>query len=552
MKQKPSDNSSHGSTDNEFAPPAKLDLKKFSCTEKTPYSEAQDDSSDDASSDDEYYGEEFYLSDLVKKGFEDGETVQDRLRKRRDEINNERNEAKRSVQEWTSRRTKSYLNFKQFDADKDYDMPNLRLNYNFLTKVPTLEEFICILEEFEKFDPRFKKQKQLNKKVAKQYKLQKENEKEKDTVFGRSHMVTAVQKASFFSLGLMKKKPKPSEIKLPLLEKLRSKRKLSVFGKSDSSPTDDKLSPLGKNALLPLAEDCPDCMARIVLGMTDSKPCEQHMAENMPKSKHPMAEAAKGRRQSISRRRLSAAIPGFAHSKSEMPSIYVHTPSGTTTCIHDQPVSGVHRIPKIKSKPSDKSSKSIKSTQGSQIEPQEKTDSFSTDAEPEENKNVIVVESTPSLFDTNKLNCRYSFEKLRGKGYHKKKPAFYKVLKKYYRMHTAVTVFNEPVTRRGKRMSILQQIIDQKTKERMLPRRKQKMKIGTLKKYSFQDQEIPRTPFEEAPEFKHIDNEKFRESFLKALDEFVVRKELVISSHGSTVSTTITFTKKSIFLRTQD
>ncbi|KAJ8319208.1 hypothetical protein KUTeg_004299 [Tegillarca granosa] len=198
----------------------------------------------------------------------------------------------------------------------------------------------------------------------------------------------------------------------------------------------------------------------------------------MPRTKHPMADAAKGRRRSVSRRRQSTAIPVFAHSKFEMP--------------------------------------------------------------------------IPSLFDTNKLNFRYSFERLRGKGYHKKKPAFYKVLKKYYRMHTAVTVFNEPVTRKGRKMSILQQIINQKTAERILPKRKPKMQIGKLRKFSFQDQELQRAPFEESPEFKHIDIEKFRESFLKALDDFVVRKELVISSHGSTVSTTITFTKKSIFLKFQD
>lgn len=158
-----------------------------------------------------------------------------------------------------------------------------------------------------------------------------------------------------------------------------------------------------------------------------------------------------------------------------------------------------------------------------------------------------------SLFNTKKLNLKYSLEKIRAvkaKRNKKKdilKETFFGALRKYYRMRKVLKAFGK-----DKKGSKLGFALPKKKLDKVLtkePERKP-ITIGKLREFSFLKTKKTTdrlSDISSKPLFPRYSMDIFHEFVEKALDQFVVRKEIVISDYNAKASVSITFTKKSIF-----
>ena len=191
---------------------------------------------------------------------------------------------------------------------------------------------------------------------------------------------------------------------------------------------------------------------------------------------------------------------------------------------------------------------------------------------PDEDSDEESDELSDSPFDTTKLNVKYSIEKLRSKRAKKKKKAgkFQKVLKKYYQMQSILKAFSpKPQSRRASLPAYPSQmarsgipVVKSKRKSmKMGPTHKEeetitdKITVGKLKWFRFLDArdrlKLPEETSMEESQFTVYRMEDFKLNMERALEQFVVRREIVVSDISSKASVSITFTKKSVFTKSR-
>jgi len=168
-------------------------------------------------------------------------------------------------------------------------------------------------------------------------------------------------------------------------------------------------------------------------------------------------------------------------------------------------------------------------------------------------------------FNTKKINIKYSVEKIRRAKAERKrqenpqKDDVFQMLAKYCRVQNVLKAFSRG--RRnpnpsGRRWSMFPpSTATKKPKLRSLSLGNklpvEKMQIGKLKWFSFLDKKQETNKSQPLPinetKFDTFPMNQFRVNVHRALDEFVVRKEVVISDTSAKASVSITFTKKSVF-----
>ena len=186
-------------------------------------------------------------------------------------------------------------------------------------------------------------------------------------------------------------------------------------------------------------------------------------------------------------------------------------------------------------------------------------------------------------FDTAKLNKTYSIEKIkklrREQRAKERAGKFNQVLQKYFRMQTVLKAFT-PKPKPSRRLSLspskysgysayhLAKPKKKKQTKLALPRlmgqqregKKQeettdeKITVGKLKHYRFLDASQKKRPTGEAKyEERHdaFPMEDFRLNTERALEEFVVRREIIVSDSSTKKSVSVTFTKKSVFTKSK-
>ena len=192
-------------------------------------------------------------------------------------------------------------------------------------------------------------------------------------------------------------------------------------------------------------------------------------------------------------------------------------------------------------------------------------------------------------FDTDKLNKQYSIEKIRKiKREHKARERarrINQVLQKYFRMQTVLKAFTpKPKPLSGRRHSLsrnkysgysayhltkpkrpkqtkvnlpkLPRKTGQVKKEQEETSEEEEMTIGKLKHYRFLNASKTPTPkpTEDAKYEERYDAfpmEDFRLNVERALEEFVVRREIIVSDSSNKKSVSVTFTKKSVFTKSK-
>lgn len=512
------------SPDNEYKLKARpLNLAKFACTDKDVYGDGLDvQVVDDVNTLENFdTGEEFYLGENITKTLTDDINVQEKLRTKLKDKQKMREEKKAIEVDW-QKHHQGLPKYKEIDFSLYTNMPKFQ---RIPQRVPTFEEFLHILEEEEKYDPRFRRAKQMSKKVAKRYNIEREALKSKKS-------------------------------DIPLAE--------------ETSPEDDtKLPPIGiKQGQLKYRQNTIG-FAEEVGGVTDSKACErwvidqqQTFRKSAPSRRFTAISDEDERERSVSFEYGSTLydfdlLTRKSSVESDIPLVLLTSASGTLTeLLHEEERENVDSItPQItetkttistlssplivKNKLMSKK-KSIKETKSKKPPLLKKP--LPKQLEVKSPENETDEEQEKELFDSKKLNLKYSFERLRGKQIKKKQPSFIEVLKKYYKIQKVVNKFTSQ-KKGGRRRGIFARLMKlpmDEHKEELPP-------IGTLKKFDFLQHKAPQLNQGENVSFATVSMLDFTAKVLKALDDFVVRKEQVVSDYHSKTSMTITFTRKSVF-----
>lgn len=469
--------------------------------------------------------EMMYLSDVKSKGTL--ETSSMKLRRYMKEKYQAKKEQEDMYAEWEKRRISAFKPVSKYaEMDAEESNSSSGVQYRFLDFVPDFEDFLLILEEDSKFDPRFKRAKQISRKIARRYNIAKEN------ISG----IAGVESD---------KKTQNTSSKLPPISEKGTHRKKS-FRSSDNksrlssrTPTGARrISAFGKNSMttMYISEKVDNEKTAHEVGVvTASKSCEKHVLEHGGRRSSHRGSLCKNIVLKDGKKKKTSPAPS-----QEIPSIYLTSPVGASYMLY-QPVA-----PKVDTKR--RTTIHVTNTSGVIAEEEFEQDRPSTkavDLEPSEKciSSDDDQDDTPdfeNLFDSRKLNTKYSFERLRGKNFHKKKPAFFGVLKKYYKLQKAADAFSG---HKSKRKSVFQRLLDKDQ-----PRKASETDVvGKLKTYNFLYHR-QRTKTEVDPcDFSSLSMDTFRANLIRALDDFVVRKERVVSNIGAKSTTHITFTKQSIF-----
>lgn len=173
-----------------------------------------------------------------------------------------------------------------------------------------------------------------------------------------------------------------------------------------------------------------------------------------------------------------------------------------------------------------------------------------------------------SIFDAKKLNVRYSTDRMRQAKARrraeerKEEPHFKVILKKFFKMQAVLSVFSK--TPKKQRRSSVAGVTPFKSKKyKKAAQNKlgtcadkdsvevdQFVDVGKLKWFSFleaKDKEKLKSAEQIGPFFDNYPMELFRENLERALKEFVVRREIIVSDYNNKSLVSITFTKKSVF-----
>lgn len=359
-----------------------------------------------------FFGEEFYLSDQKKTTQGRVQTARKILQRKKVELHKCRDEVRKSKEIIKEKSKHSRLPLPPIPP---FDMDNLdscEVRYEIIKmpeNVPTLEEFVKLLKEDEYYDPRYRnKMRQKSKKIAQRYYMAKGTHRtsvllsQADLPDGIRN-ISALHKTSQSTLPFQLNKQEPcdgkSQVHLPRLQTL-----------SELSGSIENIQ----------------ARAQEVLAVTDSEPCKDHYVKHKRHSQEVFAVTVpepctdhyvKHKRQSI------ADVATVIQTIKKLTPI--SEPSEEVT-----PVSKWSSM----SKPSPIFPKSASRA--------DESESSETDSSSEESSTD---ESFDETFDTNRLNTKYSIERLRKRRRSKikKKPAFIEVLAKYYNMQNVLRAFRK-------------------------------------------------------------------------------------------------------------
>jgi hypothetical protein len=168
-------------------------------------------------------------------------------------------------------------------------------------------------------------------------------------------------------------------------------------------------------------------------------------------------------------------------------------------------------------------------------------------------------------FNSKKLNIKYSTERMRKvkaairAEERRNKSHIYDLLKKYCRMQSVFKAFSGPQKKRHKSsVAGLPFGTSIKKKKKKTPKISENIEpecnafvnVGKLKKFAFLEaNEKAKTPSSEQLKslFNNYPMDLFCENLERALKDFVVRREIVISDYNGKTLVSLTFTKKSVF-----
>ncbi|XP_061182056.1 uncharacterized protein LOC133190434 [Saccostrea echinata] len=552
---------SSASSDSDYrTQPPPINLKQFRCTERIIYGDDLDTITEEIElkKEDLGFGEEFYLSDIVREPSTqiDHESVVKKLARCKEELQKRREEKRKQEEFFNNRKTTCLPPMPSFDIDHiqldktNTDRPAFKFKF-LIQEVPSFERLVTILESEDRCDPRYRRSKQLSKRVANRYNLTKDalHQRNLETAELNTNL-----KKRFEILGKLgsggKKEAKETKSRSHMMHAASSAIAVPKQGK-----------PVITN--IQTFEDTIGEMATKVRGVTDSRECENHVLNHSGKKK-PSKDRKKSKAKSVS---ISPVSPKTASpdSPSTIPDIVLTSPSGQSCnlSVKSEVVSPIGKAVSPPSRASPREFKSVvvkKSVRKKESKPGSKKSvakAKSTSGKKSRGKANLApsyIESDTSeeddttvstCFDTKKLNFRYSFEKLKSsKGGKKKKPAFYEILKKYYRVQKTIDALTTPKGSKGKgRKSIFERLMQKQTIKKTEP----EFVIGKLKKFSFLKYKKRPTVEVEMANFSTVSMVEFEERLFKALDDFIVRKEHVVSNINGKSVTAITFTKKFAF-----
>ncbi|XP_067673809.1 uncharacterized protein [Haliotis asinina] len=499
-------------------------------------------------------GNEYFLHD--KDTADENISAREKLLKTRNRMMARREEERKEEQmrmKFFERKSPKPLKYEEVKQEK----PLLRC----FSHAPSFCTFLQWLESENKFDPRFKKGKQRKKKLMKKFKLKSsEIQMDASTKSSRSSVSRSSVSRSIGGTGSPTTDDVIPGIGKPVVNR-RNGADLIRFAEEAGGVTD---SPAVKHTLLARESiDTYEAEEEVFpLGGHISRPPRQKRMSVSAESNNGPTEGNSDfhSKQSDKRRRSIDVKDGPKNSSRSS----LVSPGNKSNSLSSKESSA-----RIKSSTS--SQKLSRASSGSKSgvalfkrndlrSPGRDTDLETESADTESDEES---ELEDSLFDTNKLNKRYSFEKLRGKNYHKKKPAFFDILKKYYRVQKAMNMLRGP-SKMSSVMSNTSKTTTAKAKPgrnkpaagllRRLTRpvkQKRDIVLGKIKPFGFQqfNNHKLKIPDIEVPDFSEYPMKEFVANLVKALDDFVVRKENVISSYGMETITTITFTRPQVFTK---
>ncbi|KAL4240722.1 hypothetical protein ACF0H5_001510 [Mactra antiquata] len=506
--------------------PSKIDLSQFKCTEKVPclgWFNLEDDSdegsdvddvisdAEDTDSDDDF-GQQFYLGDPSLKSRSELpiENTQAKLKKRKEEVKSNR-EIRRNIPKIqppkdTILRDLSELDVKKYVKEDEMNVKIAKVNDE---NAPNLQGYIKMLEPEDRSEVRQRLRQKLCK-VGKETLL-----------FKMSKKRPVIQKLIGNALGShVEETGKQSIWKMP--EPLRKSFMKNLFMNEDNkklfSPVEAK-------------HDIPPIYITTPLGITYLHPVSQ---QSRKKSTTLKLDNRKETTTSVKRR--ASLVPSDRTPLERELHRKRHSVVATMLTEEDDKL-----FPKAKPI----------------VDGVESPDLSDTDEED--------YYDDAYGFKTDKLNVRYSIERIkqikkeRSKNEPKKdskQTEIYNILKKYFRMQSVLRAFCKPQKkRRGsiltRRNPNLKCFLPEK---QVNPTREETITIGKLKKFSFLDvinKPAPRDISVSISPFDNYPMELFKENMERALNEFVVRKEMVMSDYNGRTSASITFTKKEVFTKSK-
>ena len=495
-------------------------LAKFRCTERigSEFSE-EVECTEEHAIDDESFGEEFYLTDTLGDTFNKQQSTCAKLQRNKETLAKKREDRRidQKLREFYKKQRK-LPPMPDFDIEKIKPEPNAKSTFQFaflVTKVPSFEEFLNILDVDERFDPRYKRSKQISKKIAKRYNLTKDalNKRNLEMIDMNSDVkkrFNILQKLPIFARKMNPSSP----------DEASSNKSGTGLRSTSATPSQSK-----KN-LAKISEHLyTERFAAEVGGVTDSKECENHVLRQTPK------KTTTGKRKK---------------KKPKHPDVVLTSPSGNLSYIVGKPKPNFLKSKvQLRGRSSVGKKDSVAERRRLSISATKYPSSISTESSSSSEESDF----EDTVFDSTKLNRKYSLEKVKGKNYRRKKPAFYEILKKYYRTQRVLDLFtgkSPSPDKKVKRKSIFQRLMEQNIANE--PR--EAMILGKMKKFRFLTVKPKgKAVEEEHADFTAVNRNVFLEKLKQSLDDFVVRREHVVSDYKGKTSTTLTFTRKGVFTK---
>lgn len=491
-------------------------------------------------------GNEYFLQECDTHN--ENISAREKLLKNRNRVVAKREEELKEVQRRMKFLEKKHPKPLEYKDEVKPEKPLLR----YFSHAPSFCTFLRWLESENKYDPRFKKWKQRKKKLMKKYKL-----KSSDIQVDSS---TKLSPSSVSRSAGGSESPVIDDVINRFTKQIVNRRKgtdMIRFAEEAGGVTD---SPAVKNTLL-AREGIETQEAEEELFPLGGHISRQRKVSVSSEPTNGLSEGSNDfqAKQSDKKKKsldIKDSPKNSSHSSLTSPGLKPNSPSS-------RELSG-----RAKSSPSSKKLSGTNSGSKSGVslfKKKERESGRDTDLETEsaDIESDEDSELEGSLFDANKLNKRYSFEKLRGKDYHKKKPAFFDILKKYYRVQRAMNMLrgaskmSSEISNASKTTTAKAQPAKNKPQVSLLRRLSRPVKpktdivLGKIKTFRFQqfNNHKPKVPEVEVADFSSYPMKEFVTNLARALDDFVVRKENVISSYRMETITTVTFTRPKVFTK---
>lgn len=332
------------------------------------------------------FGEELLLSDLSNKPKKPLSTKQ-LLKKKQEELHVRRIEAKQEKAKPRSKEAKFAL-----PPLEELDYSTIKYEtIRMSEEVPTLEEFVQLLKDDEYYDPRYRNKVRIKgRRLAQRYYYLARSH-------GRNQQLDSIQRLPNIAEknGRIPTTSKQSVVR-PTKSELRRQRYKQSFE---------------------------------VLGITDSEPCKSHYyaKKGQRDTKDDKPNTSKQKLDAKSQGQLNKDVD---YKRADSRKSRRHSrESAQTTEISSYPVQRAKHSPQCLIK--------IQAESPTVLSDDQESDSLElspSDSETDEDE--------PSTFNINKLNLKYSFERLKKKRKIraiKKKPAFLSILSKYYNMQNATS-----------------------------------------------------------------------------------------------------------------